>query len=1279
LANEWLRLSADPTADAVMATIDSVDADDASSIWAAVEQGVGDDMPRDGWTAYRLEASSNEDRVDLVIVRRQMLVALGVGLFLLSVGIFWRLSLQSAALQIVSLGVVVIVALLLPPVFAPLGASSVLGFLGGKLCRWLFPPGPSNNREEFAAQPVAATVSLLFVLAWLTTSAVVAQTLPPADDRNVSAAILDVLVPIDDDGQVAGDKVFVPEALYGELIARTPDNAKKHSYLITSASYEGAGQSTLPGAALSSPPSWKTRLTIAVLESPARVLLPLGKNVRIVPDSGRLNGQSLQFGWDDVQQLFYFDVNESGVADVEFEFRPVGSDDAQARAVSIAIPRVPQSSLRLPVADTAKPPRILALGGASVEVGSKQLIAELGPIGQINIEWSAVPSYGGSPPQFDCDESTWLRLRPGSAVLNARFAIQVRRGEVAELSLALDERLSPLPLSSQSLIESIERVSETEAKLRFTQPIRDRAVIDLAFVVQGMSGPGRHSWPHFGLAGVAASRRRIACTVDQSLELVSFPAAGVKPLNSAGFAAMWGEPEARPVAFELATPRVDWLLDVRPRQATLASSYRSIVQLNPSDAQLRWDAAIEIAAGSRYQLRAAVPPELAIEHVEVRDEAGIRPSRWALADSRTLTVFFDAAAAGNLRLSVRGRLPMKDSRLSVPLLDVEGSTLQQASLVILRRTNVVAKIEPQATLRELAPAEVEAALNNDDFGSPDENAASRRSQHVAAFDAKNAGGPIILSVQKNIPTVDAIQAMSLVRQMDAWQAALDLRLRISDGVLDTVRIDAPASWTAPFKIEPAVPHRVIEVPGENRRQLVLLPPNPLTGETRFRVEGRLTPTAGQRVRAPDARLVGAASLVQYFALPLQQDLQSLAWETRGLKPATLPAGLMHTPIKRETVQTFVRAGEQFRAELRSVEKIADDVQVRLADFAVSVLPDGACYTAASFDIEPAGRTSCRLALPDGSRLVHLSVDGCPLRLAPAGDQRWQIPLSGGRLPQRIEMVYTGQLVGDVARRPILEGPKLIGVPIERTLWTVAGPTRAGATVASDVEPLTTLQHDATRYESTAGLIDSAAATLAEVALEETPRWYTAWAQRMMAARESLARWDTQSEESALDPDLAARMELVDQDQDRLAERLGTYDLLDELWNEPPHGQSPVAVWNASLDRRQETWQGMLLGEASSIQLSYPNYSGGDYSSQIVSALVAAALLLIAVAVTRYTSILDWFSRRPRYLVAVFGLFWWLFLWPSAAGWAIVLAAVLLPHLKRLAPAVRPTSRPARVA
>jgi hypothetical protein len=800
-------------------------------------------------------------------------------------------------------------------------------------------------------------------------------------------------------------------------------------------------------------------------------------------------------------------------------------------------------------------------------------------------------------------------------------------------------------------------------------------VIDLAFVVEGMSGPGNFRWPHVEV-GSTISRRRIACTVDPSLELVSIPAAGAKSLNSAQFAALWGDPDSRPLAFELAAPKVDWLLDVRPRTAIVASSYRSTLELNPTNALLQWVATIDVSGGSRYQFRTKVPSDLQIEQVVIRDEAGVRPSRWALSDRSTLTTFLDAPATGRLELSVRGRLKVKEARVTVPLLEVEGSANERATLIFLRRSNVTASLVEQGNFRKLETAEAEAVWSDAIDKDAENQVKLPRFHLVAALQGKAARGPVVVAVQKNSPQVEAKQVMSLARGGDVWQAALDLKLNVSGGVLDTVRIETPTSWSAPFRIEPAVPHQVIEVPGETRRQLVLYPPRPLSGETRFRIEGSLLPTAGQRIRAPDARLLEATSLEQYFALPRQQVLQTLAWETRGLKPAAIPEDMAPSTTGPENVQTFVRASEQFRAELRSVEKIADDVQVRLADFAVSWTGGGTYHGAAVFDIEPAGRTNCRLALPPGSRLVQLSVDGRWLRLSPAGELRWQVPLSGGRLPQRIEIVYTGEVASFVANSPVIEGPKLIGLPVERTLWTISGPTRAGAAGAAKLEPLTPLELEAIRFESIAGIIESAAGTLSEVALDETPRFYTAWAQRMVASRERL---QSLLEDSESDRELIERIELVDQDQDRLAERLGTHDILSLLWDQPSRGQSATGAWIASPGRSHGSWQGMFLGEASAISLAYADFPSDAFASQVVSVLIAAAVLLIAIGAILYTPLLQWLSDRPRVITLAAGIFWWLFLWPSAAGWLLVLVAVFLPHFHRLGEWIfRPRPRMLRV-
>jgi len=412
------------------------------------------------------------------------------------------------------------------------------------------------------------------------------------------------------------------------------------------------------------------------------------------------------------------------------------------------------------------------------------------------------------------------------------------------------------------------------------------------------------------------------------------------------------------------------------------------------------------------------------------------------------------------------------------------------------------------------------------------------------------------------------------------------------------------------------------------------------------------------------RLSRAANLKEFYALPLLQELQSLAWDTRGLKPESIPEGLLRQSAEVQRSQTFSRAADQVRAELRSVEKITDDFQVRLADIAVSWTSDLRCYGAATFDIEPAGNTSCRLALPANYQIVNLCVDGRPLRFSPAGDARWQVPLSGGRLPQRIEVVFVGQWSSDKDVPRVIEGPKLIGLPVERTLWTISGPHWAGASEISNGDAARQIRLDAARFESTAGLIETAVNSLAEAAPDEAPRWYTPWARRMLSSRESLRR--SQVLADGIVDDFGAQAELIEEDQAGLAERIGTADVLKRLAVERPLADSATQLWERSLKRSGGALYAELLGESSAITVDYAHNRASDLAIRIVAVLVTAILLLAAVAIVLYTPLVEWAQSRPRAVGVLAGLFWWLFLSPSAFGWLIVALCLLLPRLERLA-------------
>jgi hypothetical protein len=216
---------------------------------------------------------------------------------------------------------------------------------------------------------------------------------------------------------------------------------------------------------------------------------------------------------------------------------------------------------------------------------------------------------------------------------------------------------------------------------------------------------------------------------------------------------------------------------------------------------------------------------------------------------------------------------------------------------------------------------------------------------------------------------------------------------------------------------------------------------------------------------------------------------------------------------------------------------------------------------------------------------------------------------------------------------------------------------------AEVDPVGPTRLDAARLESTAGLIETAVNTLADTAPDEAPRWYTPWARRMRSSVVSLRR--SQSIENATDDEVGARAELIEKDQAALAERIGAASVLKRVASEPPLADSAGQVWATSLSHPDDGFHAVLIGESSAIALEYAQNRGSDLTLRIVSVLVAAILLLAGVALVLYTPLVAVLQSRPRVVAVLVGLFWWLFLRPSAFGWLIVAVSIVLPQLERL--------------
>src|SRR5258707_5417342 len=75
-----------------------------------------------------------------------------------------------------------------------------------------------------------------------------------------------------------------------------------------------------------------------------------------------------------------------------------------------------------------------AKGHLTRDQGGQRLVGALGPADRLTVRWGDAAAFDSGPTVIDADELLWLKIRPGSVVLESRFDIRVpevklRQGE----------------------------------------------------------------------------------------------------------------------------------------------------------------------------------------------------------------------------------------------------------------------------------------------------------------------------------------------------------------------------------------------------------------------------------------------------------------------------------------------------------------------------------------------------------------------------------------------------------------------------------------------------------------------------------------------------------------------------------------------------------------------------------------------------------------------------------------------------------------------------------
>jgi len=931
------------------------------------------------------------------------------------------------------------------------------------------------------------------------------------------------------------------------------------------------------------------------------------------------------------------------------------------------IPRVAVSRLEAAIPQDAPGLEVPSALGPVVREGQPpRIAAELGPTDRLRIRWPQGAGRGMGP-TLDVEELLWLRVNPGSVVLDALLKFTVVEGRARQFELAVDPRLQRFPLEGEhSLIAQVKELPGQPQTLRFelARPVAEPFAVPVSFLLTKSSGVGNLRLPYLAVANARTTKRWMAVSVDPELQYEQQGAERLQPVAVPEFLAAWGGSKAQPAfAHAVSLPRPEWSIATRPVPPHTTAEQSLAVSLGHQSAQVILDARLLTKSGATFQYKISAPAEMEIERISLVAEGVDRAVRWSRGEDGSVVAFPDGPAAGKQELVLRGRRPVPpQGTLPLPLARLEGVEQKSLEIQVFRQPEVQVRVEKTTGLvEEKNPAVDEARAS--------------LGRLVRAFTASGAERvEASLSVSRNRPRVRAEQVTLLRHGEEGWEGEVDARIEIRDGVVDEFRLDAPPRWNGPYKVLPPSAVKVVDLPGKGRRQLVVRPQEAVQGTYRLRISGPLAFPAGERVGAVKIGLDQVEVLRHVLLLPTRLRDQPLTWETRGLIATSLPGWLAAGPAAGESLAAYRVIREPFQAVLRPPERGGSGPQVVLADVSISWNADGTCSGLAAFDLDPADLPTCTLRMPPDYHLDQVTVAGLPATLAAAGERQWQVSLGPGRLPQRIEVLFSGRLPESAAAgSQQLAAPTLDDLPVQQTLWSISAPAPLELRFGTGLEPIGRLQQELFRLRTIATMVQQALDVPVDD-LEQRDRWFRTWTRRWSAAQGELKRQLVLAEAAEAAQEARAELEASQRRQALVVERLGVEERLTDA---SAVFEDPTELWLSALDRPQAVLR-LASGEGpDSISLLYGQKQRDLPVSRLAGLLGVMAITVLGAWAVRRPLFREILGRWPHAFGVAIGLAWWLWLTPSILGWGIVLVSLLAALRSATRPQSRFSPRPAR--
>ena len=491
-----------------------------------------------------------------------------------------------------------------------------------------------------------------------------------------------------------------------------------------------------------------------------RVELPLrAEGANQSPESVLLDGRSIRSVWDPTAAALVFEVSEPGRYRLEVTLRPsprstdgrnhsgwfnmYGFQDIAQRLVKpfrsreptplypltgfdVTLPRVPRSQLELALPEDAPAIEVpSARGAVRLEQSPPRLVADLGPADHLMVRWHEGPATGEVSPAVDAEQFLWLKIQPGSLVLNAKFHLRVAEGQIQQVQLAVDPRLRllPLPGADPPTVHIGQESGQSRLiTFRLPRPVSDKVILEATFLLSDATGVGNFRLPRLELRDAWSVKRSMAVSVAPTLDHEQQNKQGLEPISVDDFLKAWQgkaegggwraeeagnreisqspnlpisqsdppDPLSTPqIAYRLPAAEIDWSISTRPREPRTTADQILSFRCDRDHVGLLFEAQLSTTSGYLFQHRLTAPKNWNIEKVSLLEGNVERISRWSRDADGAVTVFLNDAASGQQRLMLYGRLPIEPGQSwSPPRVGLEQCDVRRSTIRLYRRPTV---------------------------------------------------------------------------------------------------------------------------------------------------------------------------------------------------------------------------------------------------------------------------------------------------------------------------------------------------------------------------------------------------------------------------------------------------------------------------------------------------------------------------------------------------------------------------------------------------------------